>query len=377
MYDVIVVGLGAMGSAAAAHAAQRGLRVLGVERFGRVHELGSSGGRSRIIRKAYFEHPAYVPLVSRAYDLWKALERETGLDIVRDTGVLLVGVEDDAALGNARASAQLHGIPFDELSATQIAHRFPRFAPRSGERAIFEAQAGLVIPEAAIEAHLRVAESAGAQLFFDTKIERWQAGRDGSLVVIGANGVRYETRRLAICLGPWFEDIARDVGIPLVVERRVAHWFAPGAAGYGPADIPTFLISRPEWPSLLYGFPDLGDGVKVAFHMLGAAAHADSVDRTVAAADIEPVRAALEAWIPGATQRYLGGKVCLYTLTPDEHFVIGFHPADERIVLAGGFSGHGFKFASAVGEVLADLLTAGGSAHDIGFLSPRRFAAVV
>ncbi len=373
-YDVIIVGLGAMGSAAAAHAAQRGLRVLGIEQFGRVHDLGSSGGRSRIIRKAYFEHPAYVPLVQRASDLWKKLERVTGLDIVRDTGVLLAGTAGDPALCNARTSARLHGIPIEELTAAEIHCRFPRLAPRAGEEAILEREAGLVIPEAAIEAHLRVAEAAGAELCFNTIVARWEAGADGGLNVVAGDGSVHRGRRLAICMGPWFEDVAREIGIPLVVERRVAHWFAPAAADYGPAEIPTFLISRPEWPSLMYGFPDLGDGVKAAFHTFGAVTHAAAVDRTVHCADVEPVRAALEDWIPGATQRYLGGKVCLYTLTPDEHFVIGRHPGDERIVIAGGFSGHGFKFAAAVGEVIADLLSAGGTAHDIGFLSPLRFA---
>jgi sarcosine oxidase len=373
IYDAIVAGLGGMGSSTLAHAAGRGLRVLGLEQFSRGHDRGSSAGESRIIRQAYFEDPAYVPLVQHAYARWRALEVASGRTVYRETGVLLAGSPHHASVQNARASALLHGIRFEELDATQIAQRYPRFAPRPDEIAIFEPAAGLIVPEAAIEAALRLAEGAGAELRFATPLRDWRTTDHGTIVVAAADGERFEARRLALCLGPWFEAAACALGIPLVVERRVQHWFAPAGDGYGPADVPTFLLDRDEQPSRMYGFPDLGAGVKAAFHALGAPTHADALDRTVTDDDIAPLHTALEAWMPGATAAYARGKVCMYTLTPDEHFVLGLHPHARNVVLAGGFSGHGFKFAAAIGDIVTDLLIDGATRHPIDFLSPKRF----
>jgi sarcosine oxidase len=373
IYDAIVAGLGGMGSSTLAHAAARGLRVLGLEQFERVHARGSSAGQSRIIRKAYFEDPAYVPLLHHAYAEWLALEARTGLEVVRKTGVLLAGLATHASVRNARASAVMYGIPFEELDATAIARRFPRLAPRPDEIAIFEPDAGLVFPEMAIEAHLRVAEAAGAELRFHTPLAAWHASDRGTYVVTTADGSHYEGRRIVLCLGAWFEESARAAGIPLVVERRVQLWFGPASDGFGPRDLPTFLVDRDEQPSRMYGFPDVGSGVKAAFHSVGVATHADELDREIHMTDLVPLRAALAAWAPGATATYRGGKVCMYTLTPDEHFVLGPHPDDPNVILAGGFSGHGFKFASAIGDIVTDLLVDGATRHPIGFLSPGRF----
>ena len=373
IYDAIVVGLGGMGSSALAHAAGRGMRVLGLERFGRVHDLGSSAGRSRIIRQAYFEDAAYVPLVQHAYDRWRELEDATGLPVLNLTGVLLVGTPQHDSVVNARASAVLHGLPFEEFDAGQIARRYPCFAPRPDEIGIFEANAGFVIPETAIEAYLRVAQQAGAEMRFNTPLTNWRATSSGTFFVEAGDGSMYETRRLALCMGAWFESVAAEIGIPIVIERRVQHWFAQADGAFGPAQVPTFLVDRLEQPSRMYGFPNVGDGVKAAFHAIGEITHADELDRVVHESDVEPLRAALEAWLPGSTARYAGGKVCMYSLTPDEHFVLGLHPQHAGVVLAGGFSGHGFKFASAVGDVIADLLADGVTTRDIAFLSPARF----
>jgi sarcosine oxidase len=375
IYDAIVIGLGGMGSSALAHAATRGMHVLGLERFHRLHDLGSSAGRSRIIRQAYFEDAAYVPLVQDAYVRWHELETATGLDVLNLTGVLLVGTPEHESVINARASALLHDLAFEELNAGDIARRYPRLAPRRGEIGIFEPNAGLVIPEVAIEAYLRVAQAAGAEMRFNTPLSAWRETPGGTFTVTAADGERYEGRRLALCMGAWFESIAAEIGIPIVIERRVQHWFAQSAGAFGTADLPTFLVDRFEQPSRMYGFPDLGDGVKAAFHGTGERTHADALDRVVHEADTAPLRTSLEAWLPGSTAHYAGGKVCMYSLTPDEHFVLGTHPDDARIVLAGGFSGHGFKFASAIGDVIADLLVHGQTARDIDFLAPTRFRA--
>jgi sarcosine oxidase len=374
MYDAIVVGLGGMGSSALAHAAGRGMRVLGLEKFGRVHDRGSSAGRSRIIRQAYFEDAAYVPLVQHAYDRWRELEVATGLAVLNLTGVLLVGTPQHDSVVNARASAVMHGLPFEELDASQIAHRYPCFAPRPDEIGIFEANAGFVIPETAIEAYLRLAQQAGAEMRFDTPLKNWRATSAGTFLVEARDGSMYETRRLALCMGAWFEPVAAEIGIPIVIERRVQHWFAQAEGAFGPADVPTFLVDRVDQPSRMYGFPNVGDGVKAAFHAIGERTQADDLDRVVHEADIDPLRTCLEAWMPGSTARYAGGKVCMYSLTPDEHFVLGLHPHHAGVVLAGGFSGHGFKFASAIGDVVADLLADGTTDRDIRFLSPGRFA---
>jgi len=221
-----------------------------------------------------------------------------------------------------------------------------------------------------------VAENAGAEMRFSTPLIGWHATARGTYAVAAADGERYEAQRIVLCLGAWFESIAHGIGIPLHIERRVQHWFAPSGPGYGPGDVPTWLVDRAEQPSRMYGFPDLGDGVKAAFHGTGETTHADDLDREVRPSDIAPLRAALEAWLPGSTATYLGGKVCMYTLTPDEHFVLGLHPDDPHIVIAGGFSGHGFKFASAIGDVVTELLVDGASRHDIRFLSPARFRQV-
>jgi sarcosine oxidase len=374
IYDAIIVGLGGMGSSAIAHTAARGMRVLGLERFGRVHDLGSSAGQSRIIRQAYFEDAAYVPLVQHAYVRWRELAETTGLELLNLTGVLLVGTPEHDSVVNARRSAILHDLDYQEWDADEIARRYPRLAPRRDEIGIFEPNAGLVVPEMAIEAHLRVAHAAGAEMRFDTTLTSWRETSTGTFVVAAADGTLYEARRLALCMGAWFESIAADIGIPIVIERRVQHWFAQPAGTYGPAELPTFLVDRVEQPSRMYGFPNLGNGVKAAFHALGVSTHADELDRVVYESDIAPLRGALEAWLPGSTAHYAGGKVCMYSLTPDEHFVLGTHPDDSRIVLAGGFSGHGFKFASAIGDIIADLLIDGETARDIAFLAPARFA---
>jgi sarcosine oxidase len=208
---------------------------------------------------------------------------------------------------------------------------------------------------------------------FRSRVMGWTDAGSEKLHVRLDDGSVYETRKLAICMGAWFVPIAREIGVPLVVQRNVQHWFAPAPGDYGPLEVPTFLIERDSQPALMYGFPDAGSGVKAALHTWGQLTTADELDRDVTENDIAPVREALEAWIPGATHRYLRGKACTYTLTPDEHFVLGMHPFDDRIVLAGGFSGHGFKFASVIGEVVSDLLVDGATSHDIAFLSPTRF----
>jgi len=366
-----------MGSAALASAARLGRRAVGFEQYERGHALGSSGGRSRMIRKAYFEDAAYVPLLVRAYEGWRELEAAAGERLLFQTGVLMIGPPESEILTGARRTAQRCGLSIEELSFDDARRRYPAFALREGEVALFEPEAGYVLPEAAIEANLRVAEANGAAVHFGARVARWSALPGGAgLRVECDDGQSVDAARLAICGGPWMTSVLRELGVPLHIQRNVQHWFAPAGDGFSLGRLPSFFADRGDQPSRLYGFPDHGAGVKAAFHGYGHETTPQSLDREIHREDVEPVRRALDALLPGAAARYLGGKACMYALTPDRHFVVATHPQDERIVVAGGFSGHGFKFAPAIGEIVSSLLFEGGTQFDIEFFSPTRFARV-
>jgi sarcosine oxidase len=374
VYDIAIVGLGGMGSAALASASRLGLRAVGLEQFGRLHELGASSGRSRMIRKAYFEDAAYVPLLLRAYEAWRELEAESGEKILYETGVVMVAAPNNTILEGAQRTAQAHGLAHEVLSREDVRSRFPMFTVREGEVALFEPDGGFVVPEAAVRAQLQVAEARGAEMRFNTRVTGWHESASGHLLVDLEDGSSLETARLAICSGPWIAPILRELGVPLTIQRNVQHWFEPLDGRFALAGCPSFFSDRADQPTRLYGFPDHGYGVKAAFHGYGEQATTDSLDREIHEYDIEPVRRALDNLLPGAAGRYLGGKACMYALTPDEHFVVTTHPNDERIAVAGGFSGHGFKFAPVIGEIVTGLLVDGGTPFDIDFISHKRFA---
>jgi len=373
-YDVAVAGRGGMGSAALAHCALRGVRTIGIEQFGPAHDLGASGGKTRIIRQAYYEDPAYVPMLLRAYDLWRDLEARTGANLIRLTGLLMAGGERSEVVSGSARAARVYDLPVEYLDASDIRKRYPQLRVDGGEVGVFESQGGAVFPERAIGAHLRVAQDAGAQARFDTSVVRWHAQADGIVLELSDES-RIRTRSLIVTLGPWFGDVLRQVGVALEIQRNVQVWFAPSVQTYRAGAFPAFLLERESLPAPLYGFPDFGDGVKAAFHGYGPVTRPQDLHREIDGDhDVLPVARALDAWMPGASGSYLAGKACMYSLTPDRHFVIDTDPRDARIVLCGGFSGHGFKFAPVVGEIAAQLAVDGQSSHDIAFLSLRRFA---
>jgi sarcosine oxidase len=372
-YDAVVLGLGGMGSATLAHLAARGKRVLGIEQFARGHELGASSGRSRIIRKAYFEDPAYVPLLERAYTLWHELEARTFTKVLDLVGLLLVGPPGSETLHGARTSAQRYGVGIEEWSGAEVAARYPGIRLTEGEAGIFERDAGIVYPEAGIAAHLAAAKSDGAQTRFETPV-RDIAPTAGGIHVDLADGTTVVGERLVICAGPWLRTVVAHLALPLRVQRNVQLWFEPTTPQFSIDRFPAFLAEREHWPSSrLYGFPDHGFGVKAAFHGFGETTTAETLDRTIHPDDIRLVGEALNEFMPGAAGKFMYGKACMYTLTPDEHFILDRHPDDPRVVIAGGFSGHGYKFASVIGEICADLALDGGTAHPIGFLAIDRF----
>lgn len=375
MYDAVVAGLGGMGSAALAHLAQRGARVLGIEQFDELHAMGASSGKTRIIRQAYFEDPAYVPMLLRAYELWRNLERASGEELLDLVGLLMLGKPDSEIISGSLLAASTHDLPVEWLNAAEVRRRYPVLRVHDGEVGVFEREAGAVFPERAIRAHLSVAREHGAQTRFRTAMRTWSGDAHGVSIEL-SDGTRVQTRSLILTLGPWFTQALAEAGVPLEIQRNVQVWFAPETSAYDAGAFPAFLIERESLPAPLYGFPDFGDGVKAAFHSFGALTEPERLARDIdPSSDVLPVAQALDDWMPGAAGEFREAKACMYSLTPDRHFVIDRDPRDPRVILCGGFSGHGFKFASVVGEIAAQLALDGGTPHPIEFLSLRRFRA--
>jgi len=372
-YTVIVAGLGAMGSATVYHLARRGVRVLGIDRFAPPHAMGSSHGRSRIIREAYFEDPLYVPLVQRAYELWDELQNEAGREILVRTGGVMIGPPGGTVAGGAVRSAIRHGLPHERLTAAQLHERIAGFRPTVDMIGVWEPRAGYLVPETAIGAHLEIAERHGAELRTGETILDWSATTDG--VEVRTTNAVYSADRLVLALGAWMPRLIRDLGLPLAIERNVLYWFKPARA--------TTLFDRDRFPIWLceyapglvwYGFPDAGHGVKVALHHQGTLADPDALRRDVEPQEIAYIRALLRTFMPAADGPLVETAVCMYTNTPDEHFIIDRHPGCSSVIVASPCSGHGFKFSSAIGEQLAMLATDTDPTFDLSPFRIARFA---
>lgn len=372
VHDVIVIGLGGMGSAAAYHLAARGQRVLGLERFTPAHDKGSSHGGSRIIRQSYFEDPAYVPLLLRAYELWDALAVDSQRDVYRITGGLFIGPPDSLTVaGSLRASRQW-GLPHEVLDATEIRSRFPNFTPEPGDIALYEDKAGFARPELTVQAHLALAEQAGATLQFGEQVLDWAETAAG--VTVRTERGTYSAGQLVICPGAWAPQVLAEFGIPITIERQVLYWLDP-VGGTAPfVDHPIFIDEGSDGMQI-YGFPAIDGtrgGVKVAFFRKGVVCTPDTIDRTVYDHEIREMRQRTAELLPALDGPCLHSATCLYSNTPDQHFVIARHPDSDNVTVACGFSGHGFKFVPVVGEILADLATTGSTAHPILLFDPCR-----
>jgi sarcosine oxidase len=374
--DAIVIGLGGMGSAAAYHLSSRGATVLGLDSHHAAHDLGSSHGGSRIFRQAYHEGSRYVPLVLRASELWRKLEADSGEHIMEVTGGLLVGApESDIILGSL-LSAKMHRLAHQLLTANELADRFPNFKLTQNEVAVHELNAGFVRPERAVSAFLRVAAEMGAELHFNEPVAAWEIVDSGEVRVTTYAGV-YEAARLILAPGAWVPDLICGLNLPIHVRRHVMAWFEPitDIESFMPAHFPVYV-----WQSssdrTFYGFPAIdgrNGGVKVAMHSGGDLCTPQTIDRAISGKDERELREELAAHIPSLNGLLLRAETCMYTLTADEHFIVGLHPHYPQVSIACGFSGHGFKFASVIGEILADLVLRGKTSHDIEFLSPLRF----
>jgi sarcosine oxidase len=371
-YNVIVVGLGGMGSAAAYHLAARGCRVLGLERHQPAHDKGSSHGGSRIIRQSYFEDPGYVPLLLRAYELWEKLATDSQHDVYQLTGGLFIGPPDCLTVsGSLRASRQWD-LPYELLDAAEITARFPNFTPHPEDIALYDAKAGFARPELTVRAYLEIAEKAGATLQFGEPVLEWNQTPAGMQVITSRGS--YTAEQLVICPGAWAPQVLGQLGVPITVERQVMYWLDPidGASGF--EDHPIFIHENASGTHI-YGFPAIDGprgGVKVAFTRNGIACTPDTIDRVVHEREISEIRTRVAELLPTLTGKCLRAATCMYSNTPDRHFVIGRHPQCADVIMACGFSGHGFKFVPVVGEILADLAIDRATDHPIALFDPQR-----
>lgn len=375
-YDVIVAGLGGMGSAAAHRLAARGVRVLGLERFGPAHDRGASHGGSRITRQSYFEDPAYVPLLLRAYDLYDALARDSGRDVIVRTGGVMVGPPESLTVAGSRRSAERWGLPHEMLDAAELRRRFPVMRPQPHEVALYEANAGFVRPEQTVSAQLELAGRLGADLRFHEPVTRWEPTPDGGVRVHTAAGA-YEAGHLIVTPGPWAPQLLADLGIAFRIERQVQYWFQPstGVAPFEPGALGIYIWEDARGAQV-YGFPAIdgpAGGAKIAFFRGGAETTPETIDREVHPAEIDAMARRAARHFPALPGSFLRAKTCLYSNTPDEHFVVAPHPHQQAVTVACGFSGHGFKFVPVIGEIVADLATTGATKHPIALFDPQRF----
>jgi sarcosine oxidase len=374
-FDTIVVGLGAMGSAASFHLARRGLRVLGLERFDVIHPFGSSHGLNRIIRLAYSEHPSYVPLLRRAYELWHELENLDGSRLLYTTGSLEGGLADGPLFTGAMEAAELHHLPFEALSGTDVGERWPAYRMPADLRFVFQPDGGFVASEDGILAHLRQAMDRGADLRWREGVAEWGPLEDG--VWVRTDRGRYEAGRLVLAAGAWMGKLVPELAPLAIPERQVLAWLRPNRPDlFRLGSFPVFNIEVEE--GRYYGFPEWGiPGFKFGrYHHLEEKVDPDAMDREPNARDEEVLRAFARRYFPDGEGATAALKACLFTNTPDEHFVIDLHPAAPQVVLASPCSGHGYKFATVVGEILADLAQHGQTNHDLSLFCLARFNSV-
>ena len=372
-YDVIVVGVGGMGSATVAHLARRGVRVLGLEQYDIPHDRGSSHGLSRIIRLAYFEHPAYVPLLHRAYELWWELERDVQERLLIMTGSLDIGTVDSTVFGGALKAAQLHHLVHEVLEPEALRRRFPGYGLQAPLLGLYQPQGGLLAAERCIVAHVNTALRHGAHIHGREALQGWESRGDG--IVVRTSRGTYQAQRLVLTAGAWTHRLVTQYTGTLQPERQVMIWMQPRVpAHFQIGAFPVFNMAVEE--GTFYGFPIYSiPGFKCArwHHLEQAIDDPARMDRDCHPEDEAILRAFVRRYFPDGDGPTLSMHTCLFTNTPDTHFVIDAHPDYPNVFIAGGFSGHGFKFCSVVGEILADLAQDGSTRHDISLFRAARF----
>ncbi len=373
-YDVIVLGTGGVGSAALYHLAARGLGVVGLDQFPPAHGWGSSHGQSRIIRKAYFEHPDYVPLLERAYSRWDELGQLTGRrDLFERTGLIQIGPGDGIVIPGVLDSATKHGLALDVMTVDETRKHFPQYRVPDECAVVYEADAGLLRVEDCVLAYLNAARAAGAELHTGVTVHRWRPSGAG-VEVETSEGV-FHAGSLVVTAGSWTPQMLGDLGLSLEVRRKPLFWLTTNSDAHRlDRGCPCFFYERPE--GQFYGFPEMepGGGVKVACHSGGEViTDPVNVDRRLDEKDLARVRHFTQEWFPEVGAGLLRHETCLYTMSPDEHFIVDRHPGHPQVAFAAGLSGHGFKFASVLGEILSDLIVEGRTDLPAGFLGLGRF----
>lgn len=379
-FDVIVLGVGSMGSSTCYHLAKIGYKVLGIEQFDIPHEQGSHAGQSRIIRKAYFEHPDYVPLLERAYQNWKSLEEETGAKLYYKTGLLYFGKANHGLIKGLRESATKYSIQIDEMTDQQQMKQFPQFKIPDGYEHLIEPDAGFLRPEHSVLIYTERAIQLGASIHAQEKTIEWK--KSGDTIYVTTNKNTYQCKKLIITAGPWAGSMMPGLAKNLKVTRQMIAWVKPKKwTNFELGNFPCWTIADDEKPGIFYGFPILPSakfggpiGLKLAHHFPGLVSDPDTISRTPTQEDENIIIYALNKFIPEGYESIHVMKSCLYTNTPDENFILDFVPGYEKdVVCASGFSGHGFKFASVVGEIMADLAIKGSTIQPIEFLNAKRF----
>jgi len=369
-WDAIVVGCGVMGASVSYKLASRGLRVLNLERFGVNHKLGSSHGKTRIIRLAYYEDPRYVPMLSRAFQSWREAEAKSGKRLLQITGGLMIGREKGELIRGVLNSAKIHGLPCEVLSPAKAEERFPAFTLGGEYMAVFEPNAGILFAEECVRAFVGLGSEAGCEFRFSEQVKGWKSGSEG-VEVRTSNGTQIASK-VVLCAGAWNGQLLQGL-VPLQCERQVPLWFSSGGQdAFSPPKMPVFIMEE-EKGVFYYGTPDVGHGVKVARTHGGEVSEPDGVRREVTEHDVAPIRQFILRRMTKLDGPPIASTTCIYSNTPDLNFAVGTHPADPRVVVVSACSGHGFKFASVMGEIAADLATDRKPPFDISFLSPRRF----
>lgn len=379
-FDVIVLGVGSMGASTCYQLAERGYKVLGLEQFDIPHELGSHGGQSRIIRKAYAEHPDYVPLLERAYQNWKSLEAITGEQVYFKTGLLYCGETNDPFIKGVKISSEKYTIPVEELSQEEANKRYPQFKLPNGYKQLLEPDAGFVTPERSILLYTEQAIKKGALIRTREKVKDWKRVQ-GTITVTTDKG-QYQAKKLVITAGPWGGKMMPQLSRHLTVTKQVIAWMKPKKwDDFTLGKFPCWIIEHGGHD--YYGFPILPvgklggpSGMKLAVHFpLGEKIDPDAVNRNIRDADEKLLIDGLRLLIPDGYESTLSMKTCLYTNSPDQNFIIDHLPGyDKDVAIAAGFSGHGFKFVSVIGEIMADLATKGQTNLPIGFLNAGRLS---
>lgn len=372
-YDCIVIGTGGIGSAAVYHLAARGARVLGIDRYPIAHDKGSSHGDTRVIRLVYFEHPDYVPLLKRAFTLWEELDDQTDIPLFHKTGILQAGPPEGEVVRGLLAAAGAHSLPMEQLSADDVSARFPGFRVDAGDAAIYDPNGGVLRVEDCIRTHISLAEKLGATLATGEAVQDWMVQDDNAVVVTDRG--RYTANKLVMAPGAWAPELLPSLAPYLHLRRKSLFWFETRSDDYGiDTGSPVFLFEKRK--HTFYGFPVMDNkGIKVSDHAGGQplASPAD-LDRDLDPDELAAASRMLRENLPLAGERLKHHTTCMYTMTPDGHFMVGHYPGSSNVSLVAGLSGHGFKFASVLGEIMAELALDGTTDQPIDFLSPGRFA---